>query len=560
MQSSYDVIVLGSGCGAMTAAVTSATLGLSVLVLERARQLGGTSAISGGALWIPGTRQAIEAGCSDSADNVRTYIWALAGNRYNARMMDAFLEEGPKALAFMERHTALRYTLRALSPDYHNDLPGSTDAGRVLEMGVFDGRRLGAWFDVLRAPPRGMMLFGGLMLNRESIGHFLRLTKSPGSFVYCLKQVLRYCRDRLRYSRGTRLVIGNAMMAALLRAALDKGVHFETDAETQSLLADDAGGVRGVEVRLDGNRTLAIEARRGIVLGTGGRSRHPDAAKDRPGTVPQHLSMAAPHADGSLTAMAQQLGARMEDDLVGNFFWAPMSQLRHDDGELETFPHIITDRAKPGIIAVTDGGERFTNEADSYHRFVLGMLEARRKGSSRFYLLADSNALRAYGLGMARPAPGNNGALIRKGYLVEAPSLHALAERIAISPAALEAAIARYNQDAAKGVDGEFHKGDSSYNRAQGDMAAPYPCLAPLRKPPFYAVRIYTGDMGTAKGLATDTKARVLRDDGTIFPGLFAVGNDMQSIMSGTYPGPGITLGPALTFGYVAGRTLAGQS
>jgi succinate dehydrogenase/fumarate reductase flavoprotein subunit len=541
----------------MTAAITAATLGLSILVLERDSQLGGTSAISGGALWIPGTRQAIEAGYADSADNVRTYIRALAGNLYNAEMVDAFIQEGPKALAYMEQHTALRYTPRALSPDYHNDLPGSTDAGRVLEMGAFEGRDLGPWFGLLRAPPPGMMLYGGLMLNRESIGHFLRLTKSFKSFVYCSKQVLRYFWDRLTYPRGTRLVIGNAMMAALIKAALDKGVHFEIDAETKSFLLDDAGNVCGVKVSIGGRQELSIEARRGVVLGTGGMSRHPKSAEDRPGTVPEHLSMVAPYADGTMTALAQRLGAKMGGDLAGNFFWAPLSQVRHDDGQLETFPHIVTDRAKPGIIAVTDRGERFTNEADSYHRFVLGMIEAHRRGAERFYLLADSRALHDYGLGMARPAPGNNGALIRKGYLIEAPSLRGLAERIGIDPMTLETTVAQYNRDAAKGIDPKFHKGESSYNRAQGDMAAPYPCLAPLEKPPYYAVRIYTGDMGTTKGLATDIKARVLRENKTVIRGLFAVGNDMVSVMSGTYPGPGITLGPALTFGYVAGRTLA---
>lgn len=560
LQSSYDVIVLGSGCGALSAAVTAATLGLSVLVLERASLLGGTSAISGGALWIPGSRQSVVAGFADSSDGVRTYIRALAGERYNAEMVDAFLEHGPKALAFMEEHTALRYTPRALSPDYHNELPGSTDAGRVLEVNPFDGRRLGPWFALLRPPPPGMMLFGGLMLNRESIGHFLTLTKSLESFVYCSGQLLRFAWDRLRYPRGTRLVIGNAMMAALIAAALERGVHFEVNAKTGSFIQNDHGRVVGVNVCIGEGREQSIEARRGVVLGTGGMSRHPQAQADRPGTVPGHLSMAAPHADGAAILLAQNLGAKVGGALAGNFYWAPLSKVRHDDGRLEIFPHIITDRAKPGIIAVTDRGRRFTNEADSYHRFVLGMIEAHRGGASRFYLLADSRAVHAYGLGLARPHPGNNRALIRKGYLIEAPGVALLAERLGIDASALEATITEYNANCTRGQDPHFHKGESSYNRAQGDVRAPNPCLAPLERPPFYAVRIHTGDMGTAKGLATDTKARVVREDGSLIRGLFAVGNDMTSVMSGTYPGPGITLGPALTFGYVAGRTLAEQA
>ena len=185
------------------------------------------------------------------------------------------------------------------------------------------------------------------------------------------------------------------------------------------------------------------------------------------------------------------------------------------------------------------------------------MLAQQREGAGRFYLIADHKSLRAYGLGLARPAPGINTALIRDGYLIQAPTIAALAARIGIDPAALEGTLAEFNRDAAAGVDPKFHKGDDSYNRAQGDMSAPHPCLAPIVNGPFYAVRIHTGDLGSAKGLVTDGEARVLRKDGTVLRGLYAVGSDMNSVMSGTYPGPGVTLGPGLTFGYVAGRSLA---
>jgi succinate dehydrogenase/fumarate reductase flavoprotein subunit len=425
-------------------------------------------------------------------------------------------------------------------------------------MGVYDGRKLGPWFEKLRAPMPGMMLFGGLMLNREAIYHFLNMKRSLKSLWYCTRLILRFMKDRLSYSRGTRLVIGNAMMAALLRAALNHGVKFEFGVEAQSFVTDEAGRVTGIVAKMKDGRTTTIAARQGVVLGTGGLSRNPCVLEDRPDTRDDHLSMAAPNATGAMMFLAEkQLGAKIGGNLAGNFYWAPMSQVKHADGTLETFPHIVTDRAKPGVIAVTEKGERFTNEGDSYHRFVKGMMEQQRQGVRRFYLISDHRALRAYGLGLARPSPGVNTALEKNGYLIKAQTIGELARLIDIDPNALEATIAEHNRDAENGYDTKFQKGESSYNKAQGDMTLRNAGMAPIVNAPFYAVRIYTGDLGSAKGLATDGKARVLRQDGSVIPGLYAVGSDMNSMMSGTYPGPGITLGPGLTFGYVAARTMA---
>jgi hypothetical protein len=550
--SQYDLVVLGSGGAALAAAVTAANEGLKVVVLERAELMGGTSAISGGALWIPGTRQAIAGGFKDSPDDARRYLRTILGKVYDSDLVDAFLTQGPQALAYLEDNTELKYTVRDLSPDYYPEIEGATDSGRALEVAEYDGRRLGDDFQRLRPMPPGMTLFGSLMLSRIDVRHFLNMRRSPASLLHCAKLVLRFGMDRLSYHRGTRLVIGNAMIAALLRSCIDKGVTFQLGAEVSSLVMGSDGSIQGVTATLGTGDRVRIKARGGVVLATGGLSRSAKVLQDRPETGEDHLSMAAPMADGTMISMAQGIGARIGGGLLANFYWAPMSKAVHADGRIEVFPHIVTDRARPGIIAVGDDGQRFTNEANSYHRFVEAMQARRQEGVSRFYLIADHAALHAYGLGLARPFPGRNRRLTTSGYLTVAPTLKALAQKLAINPAPLEATIAAFNISAAKGVDPAFHRGETSHNRAMGDAQAAHPNLAPLIKPPFYAIRLYTGDLGSAKGLATNGEAQVLRTDGSVIPGLYAAGSDMNSVMAGSYPGPGITLGPGLTFGYVA--------
>lgn len=551
----YDAIVLGSGAAGLAAAVTASALKLRVLVVERDTLIGGTTAISGGAIWIPGTRQATSGGFSDSPEAARTYLRALLGNRYNEYLVEAFLRHGPEALKFLEDHTELNYSVRQLSPDYYPDLPGATDRGRALEVAAFDGRKLGHYFRLLRSPPKGMMLFGGMMLSRTDVQHFLNMRKSLVSLWHCTKLLFRFGRDRLGYSRGTRLVIGNAMAAALVHGALKNGVQFMLNAQTTTLLSS-GGRVLGVRIRSSDGQERDFFAK-GVILATGGMANAFFAPEQRTGTGTDHLSMAAPFADGTMINMARGMGAAIANGLASNFYWAPMSRNYHVDGSFEVFPHIVTDRAKPGIIALTGDGRRFVNEANSYHRFVKAMLEERQKGVTRFFLVADRVAIRTYGLGLARPWPGDNRKLVESGYLIVASTLDALGSRLGMGSVSLKSAVDAFNRHAISGSDPIFHRGESSYNLAMGDPTARFPNLGPIATPPFFAVEIHTGDLGSAKGLVTDAGARVLGQSGTPIGGLYAAGNDMNSIMAGEYPGPGITLGPALTFGYVAAKSLA---
>jgi len=552
-QAVFDLVVLGSGAGGFATAATAARRGLKALVVEKAEHFGGTSAISGGAVWIYGSDQARAAGAKDSAEAMRTYLKAIIGTGYNPALVEAFIEQGHQALRWLEQNTELRYGLRPHSPDYYPDEPGATEFGRALEMVEYDGRHLGPRFKDLQMPPPGMLLFGGMMVNRVDIQHFLNLRRSPASLWHCLKLMARYARDRLRHPRGTRLTTGNALIARLASSALAEGCELWLRSEAQELIVE-RGVVTGVIVQREG-RLLRVQARGGVVCAMGGFAAGKLAADHRPQVVAHHLSMSPPTNDGAALRLGEAVAAAQGEGLAANFFWAPVSELRHANGERERFPHLVTDRAKPGVIAVDPAGRRFVNESNSYHHFVQSMFA---NDIGHCWLICDAEAMNRYGLGLARPKPVDNAALITAGYLHRAASVPALAEVIGVDPQALQQTLERFNADARNGIDREFGKGNNSYNRYMGDpQHQPNPCLAPLTKAPFYAIRIHTGDLGSARGLVTDANANVLNRSGAPIAGLYAVGNDMNSMMNGTYPGPGITLGPALTFGWIVASHIA---
>lgn len=551
----YDVVVIGSGAAGFAAAVTAACRGRSVLMLEKAARFGGTSAISGGAVWIHDSDQARAAGIRIPAEQMRTYLKHVIGKGYKPELVDAFIERGREALTFLERHSELKYSLRPLSPDYYPDLPGGVDTGRALEIVEYDGRNLGQRFRDLRMPPEGMLLFGGMMVNRVDIQHFLSIKRSPKSFWHCLKLLARYGVDRLSHPRGTRLTVGNALVARLATSAFAKGVELWLEARTQSLIVED-GAVRGVLVDYQGRRRQVL-ARGGVVLATGGFAAGPQAAAFRPKTDAPHWTMSPETNVGDGLSLAAAVSAATGRDMAASFYWAPVSVLHKPDGSSERFPHLVTDRAKPGVIAVNRAGRRFVNESNSYHSFVEAMF-ADGGANAPCWLICDAEAMNKYGMGLARPKPVDNSKLIEAGYLQRAGSIAELAGLIGVDASGLQQTLERYNADARANLDREFGKGGNSYNRYMGDpLHKPNPCLAPLSKAPYYAIRIGTGDLGSARGLVTDARANVLDLSGQPVAGLYAVGNEMNSIMDGTYPGPGITLGPGLTFGYIAASDIA---
>jgi hypothetical protein len=544
-----DLVVCGAGAAGMATALFAALEGLDVLLLEGSRWVGGTSALAAGALWIPNTHLA--AGSGDTPARAAHYLDLATGGRSPAALREQFLALGPQAVRTLEDRTEVRLRAFPHHPDYLAELPDATTRGRVLECLPFDGRQLGPALALVRPPIPEFTILGGMMVDRIDIGHLLNATRSRASFLHAARLLLRHAGDRLRYPRGARLVMGNALVGRLLHSLRLRAVPIWTEAPVQRLVQAD-GRVTGVVALRDG-QPVEIAARRGVVLAGGGFNDHPGL---RAQLIPAEVthSPRAGCAPGQLLQEAIALGARLARPAGSAAFWAPVSVRRRRDDSTAVFPHFVLDRAKPGTVVVDTTGERFLNESLSYHQFGERMLAAGPDGRRHAvaYLVADHRALVRYGLGMVRPGGRGLAGFLRDGYLVQAPSIAALAGRLGIEAATLQRTVERMNGYARSGIDTAFQRGSTAYQRNLGDAAVqPNPTLGPIAEAPYYAVRLQPGDIAASAGLATDPQARVLRGEAPI-AGLYAVGNDMQSVMGDAYPGPGICLGPALVFAYAA--------
>lgn len=555
----WDVIVLGGGAAGLAAAVFAALDGARTVLIERSEYVGGTSALSAGTVWIPNTRHAEAGDNRDTPARAAAFLDAAVGNRAPKALRDAFLEAGPEAVRRLEDETVVRFRARPFHPDYLYELEGSIAGGRALEALPFDGGTLGRALRKLRPPIPEFTLLGGMMVDRDDIGHLMNLTKSGTSFRHVARMLAGYAVDRLRFGRGARLVMGNALTGRLLRAALDAGVTVVTEAE----VSDIAGEATSRTVTLHrGGREEVLTAGGGVILASGGFARHPERRSDfLPDPLPEY-SPAAPGNTGALHDIALSLGARYGEGAEQPVFWAPVSRRRRRDGSMAVFPHFVLDRSKPGIISVGRDGRRFVNESLSYHQFVAAMYAANRDGSTiPAFEITDAEGLRRYGLGMVHPGGRGLVAFLADGYLVRADTLEELAGMLEIDAAGLAVTVARMNGFAETGEDADFQRGTTVYQRANGDPKhGPNPTLGPIRTPPFYAIRLWPGDIGAAIGLVTDSDARVLDGAGEPIGGLYTCGNDMHSVMGGVYPAPGINLGPAIAFAYLAARHAAGRT
>jgi succinate dehydrogenase/fumarate reductase flavoprotein subunit len=554
-----DVLVVGSGAAGLAAAVTAAARGLRVMVAEKEATFGGTTAYSAGVIWVPGSRHARDAGLADSPEAALEYLAAEGGNRLDRDKAETYLARAPGVLDWFEGNTHVRYALSPAWPDYHPDRPGGAQGGRSLGPLPFDGRRLGARFRQLRQPLATTTILGGMMLAREDIPHFYNLSRSGKSAGVVARRVLRYAADRLTHPRGTRLSNGNALVAMLALSAFERGVDLRLGTRVTDLTTQD-GRVTGA--LLDGpDGRLRVTARAGVILASGGFPGDADLRRRLYGHVAAghgHVSAAPASNTGDGLRLGIAAGARLIEDQIHPAAWTPVSLVPQTDGTTLPFPHFL-DRGKPGYIAVDRRGHRFVNEARSYHDFVPAMVEAcRDDAQTQCHLICDAKGIRAFGLGRAPPFPGRLAPWIDNGYLVTAPDIAGLAARCGIDSEGLARTLAAYNVGAVNGIDPQFGKGGDAYQRFNGSARqAPNPCVAPIRQGPFFAVRLVPGDIGTFVGLRTDSASRALGPDDRPIPGLYVVGNDAASFMGGAYPGAGITIGPALVFGHIAGETVA---
>lgn len=558
----FDVVVVGAGGAGLGAALFAALDGARVLVVESTPYVGGTTALSAGTTWIPGTHHNAAVNPEDTLADAARYLSNAIGDHSPAELRQAFLDHGGPAVERLEAHTEVKFRAYPKHPDYLSDLGGASLNGRALEPLPFDGRLLGPLLALLRPPIPEFTVLGGMMVDRTDINHLLALTKSWASFRHAVKIVSRHALDRLRGPRGTRLVMGNALVGRLLYS-LSKHANVSLQLNTRLVdlaKAPDAAAARAVSLQRAG-QAINVYAKGGVILASGGFNRHPAWRRDMLPLAHLDWCPGAPGHTGAALEAARSAGARFGDGNASHAFWAPVSIRRRSDGSQAVFPHFVMDRAKPGMLTVNQAGQRFVNESTTYQLFALAMQQQQPPAIPAF-LICDAAALKKYGVGMVRPGGGGFNAFVADGYLTAANSHGDLAKKLGIDAANFEATVARFNGHAANGVDPDFHRGETAYQHNIGDATAGHqnPNLGPLTQSPFYAVRLYPGDIGAATGLVTDTHARVLDAHNQPIAGLYAVGNDMNSVMGGIYTAPGITIGPGLVFASLAAQDASARA
>lgn len=555
-----DLVVVGSGAAGLTAAIVARRRGLRVVVLEKDALVGGTTALSGGVLWVPLTAHGRQQNPQDAPQAVRDYLRHESGHRYSPELVERLLEQGPEMVDFFERETEVRF-LPTLYPDYHPEAPGGSTLGRALVAAPFDTRRLKHERRRLR-PPLRTITFMGMMFNSSNadLKHFFRATRSWTSFVHVARRLAGHLVERLRYGSAVHVTGGNALAAALFKAAaIDLEIPVLTHAQVTDLIRDE-GGVRGVSGMLEG-RPFRLCAPAGVILACGGFSHDRALTAARfPAALARRTPLSATPSSiaGDGIRLGLSAGGCMAAPLSQPAAWMPLSIVPGGRSGPAVFPHLL-DRYKPGVIAVLRHGRRFTNEANSYHDVCTAALQqASEPSEAVMWLICDSQALARYGLGAVKPAPLPHGHHLRSGYLCKADTLVGLGAKLGIDGHALEQTVADFNRDARCARDSLFGRGSTAFNRFLGDPDhQPNPCVAPIERPPFYGLKVLIGDLCTFDGLLADALGRVLTPAGAVVGGLYVVGADRVSMMGGAYPGPGINHGPHMTMAYLTASTIA---
>lgn len=552
---SVDLLVVGSGAGAMTAAIVAHDRGAETLLIEKTDQYGGSSAMSGGSLWIPNNHLMLDAEVNDTRADAVLYLESATAGRVPQARLHGYVDAAPEMLRYLTEKTHLRCQALPHYCDYYPTLPGSKPGARSIEAETFDGRLLGEEVLRLREPAVQTLIMGRVSMTAAEAR--ILLVRSPGWIRLMLRLMLRYALDipwRLRSKRDRALTMGNALVGRLRRSLMDRGIPLWLETPARELVLED-GRVVGVVAEREG-RTVRIQARKGVVLAAGGfEGSQALREKYLPNPTRADWSAANPHNTGDALTMGIAVGAAT--DFLDDAWWGPTTCV---PGESRA-RMLVIEKGLPGSILVNQAGERFVNEAAPYIDVVRAMYakNAPGVGSVPAYLVFDGRFRRSYPFGPFLQSSQQPdlaiGSYIRNGYLRKSDTLRGLAAQLGIDADGLEATVRKMNGYARAGVDLDFHRGENLFDRYYGDKnVRPNPCLAPLETPPFYGIEAYAGDLGTKGGLRADERGRVLRESGEVIPGLYAVGNCSAALMGPTYAGAGATLGPAMTFGYLAAR------
>ena len=559
---SVDVLVIGSGGGGMTAALAAHVSGLDSLVVEKGSHFGGSTALSGGGIWVPGAPAQKREGYAPDPDGVKEYLRQITDGLVSDERISAYVEAAPEMMAFLENSSSwCEFVWKPGYADYYPELPGASERGSTINVPPIDLRALGDEEKNLLKPLA--LAPKGIWLGPKDLRLFYQVRQNWHGKAVLVKLLWRKFRAHVF---GDRIAAIGQSLAARLRLALkERDIPLWLDTPMTELITDVDGAVVGAVVERDG-RPQRIGARRGVILATGGFDHDMAWRREYLPVVAKDWSFGNSLAVGDGIRAGEKVGG--STDLLDEAWWFPA--ICWPDGRLQ---FMLNERMMPSQFVVNGAGQRFINEAAPYMDFAHAMIAGQRSGVDHIpcWLITDQRSFHRYVVAGHLPIPKVPGAPVPTGRTVpadwlesgvvrSAPTLDELAVKIGVPAAEFRRTAERFNELARKGHDDDFNRGDSAYDNYYGDPTLPNPNLYPLTTPPYLAFQIILGDLGTSGGLRTDEHARVLRSDDTVIEGLYAVGNTSAAVMGRSYAGAGATIGPAMTFGYIAARHIAARA